>query len=52
MYVGDTGDCLIFLASLNLCNAYVKNNKDKSRKDRPKTELSAYFIAPIKVKIR
>ena len=29
MYIGDTGDCLIFLASLNLCHAYVKNNKDK-----------------------
>ena len=29
MYIGNTGDCLIFLSALNLCNAYVKNNKDK-----------------------
>ena len=29
MYIDDIGDCLIFLASLNLCNAYVKQNKDK-----------------------
>lgn len=29
IYINDTGDCLIFLASLNLCNAYIKQNKDK-----------------------
>ena len=29
MYIDDTGDCLIFLSALNLCNSYVK--QDKSR---------------------
>lgn len=29
MYINDTGDCLIFLASLNLCNAYLKQDKNK-----------------------
>ena len=28
MYIDDTGDCLIFLAALNLCNAYVKYDRD------------------------
>lgn len=27
MYIEDTGDCLIFLAALNLCNAYVKYDR-------------------------
>lgn len=27
MYIDDTGDCLIFLAALNLCNAYVKYDR-------------------------
>ena len=27
MYINDTGDCLIFLAALNLCNAYVKYDR-------------------------
>ena len=29
IYIEDTGDCLIFLAALNLCNAYVKQNNSK-----------------------
>ena len=29
IYIKDIGDCLIFLSALNLCNAYVKNNKSK-----------------------
>ena len=29
MLIEDTGDCLIFLSALNLCNAYVKQNKSK-----------------------
>ena len=28
MYIEDTGDCLIFLAALNLCNAYVKYDRN------------------------
>lgn len=28
MYIDDTGDCLIFLAALNLCNAYVKYDRN------------------------
>ena len=27
--IEDTGDCLIFLSALNLCNAYVKQNNSK-----------------------
>ena len=29
MLIEDIGDCLIFLAALNLCNAYVKQNNSK-----------------------
>lgn len=29
IYIDDTGDCLIFLSALNLCNAYVKQNNSK-----------------------
>ena len=29
MIIEDTGDCLIFLSSLNLCNTYVKQNNSK-----------------------
>jgi len=29
IYIEDIGDVLIFLSALNLCNAYVKNNKSK-----------------------
>ena len=29
MIIEDTGDCLIFLSSLNLCNAYVKQTNSK-----------------------
>lgn len=29
MLIEDTGDCLIFLSALNLCNAYVKQNNSK-----------------------
>lgn len=29
IYIKDIGDCLIFLSALNLCNAYVKENKSK-----------------------
>lgn len=29
MYINDTGDCLIFLACLNLCNTYVKYDRNK-----------------------
>lgn len=29
MLLEDTGDCLIFLSALNLCNAYVKQNNSK-----------------------
>lgn len=29
IYIKDIGDCLIFLSALNLCNAYVKDNKSK-----------------------
>ena len=29
MLIEDSGDCLIFLSSLNLCNAYVKQNNSK-----------------------
>lgn len=29
MQIEDTGDCLIFLSALNLCNAYVKQNNSK-----------------------
>lgn len=29
IYIDDTGDCLIFLAALNLCNAYVKQNNSQ-----------------------
>lgn len=28
MYIDNTGDCLIFLAALNLCNAYVKYDRN------------------------
>ena len=28
MYIDDTGDCLIFLAAINLCNAYVKYDRN------------------------
>ena len=29
IYINDTGDCLIFLSALNLCNTYVKQNNSK-----------------------
>lgn len=29
IYINEIGDCLIFLAALNLCNAYVKQNDRK-----------------------
>lgn len=29
IYLEDTGDCLIFLSALNLCNTYVKQNNPK-----------------------
>ena len=29
IYIEDTGDCLIFLSALNLCNTYVKQNNSK-----------------------
>ena len=29
IYVDDTGDCLIFLSALNLCNTYVKQTNSK-----------------------
>ena len=29
IYINDTGDCLIFLSALNLCNTYVKQTKSK-----------------------
>jgi len=29
IYIDDTGDCLIFLSALNLCNTYVKQNNSK-----------------------
>lgn len=29
IYIENTGDCLIFLSSLNLCNTYVKQNNSK-----------------------
>lgn len=29
IYIENTGDCLIFLSALNLCNSYVKQNNSK-----------------------
>lgn len=29
IYIDNTGDCLIFLSALNLCNTYVKQNNSK-----------------------
>lgn len=29
IYIEDTGDCLIYLSALNLCNTYVKQNNSK-----------------------
>lgn len=29
IYINNTGDCLIFLSAINLCNAYVKQNDSK-----------------------